>query len=264
MLRPLVRVSPAVVVGTLVIGFLTACGADAPASDETEADGVVTGPVVVFAAASLTDALDELATAFEASHPGVTVELNLAGSSSLREQILGGAPADVFVSADVAHMEALVEAEAATAPKDVAVNRLEVAVPAGNAAGVRGLADLADPDLLIGLCAEEVPCGQFAREVLSAAGVVPAPDTNEPDVRALLTKIQTGELDAGIVYRTDVLAAGDAVEGIEIPADENVLARYPAATLTEADNPGGGAAFVAFLLSDEGQEILVSHGFTRP
>ena len=123
-------------------------------------------------------------------------------------------------------------------------------------AGVTGLADFADADLLIGLCAEEVPCGEFGREALANAGVTPSIDTNEPDVRSLLTKVEAGELDAGIVYVTDVLSAGDAVEGIEIPAEDNVIATYPIAALTDAGNPEVADAFVAFVLSDEGQEIL--------
>ena len=120
---------------------------------------------------------------------------------------------------------------AAADPQTFVANQLQIAVPAGNPGGVTGLADFADADLLIGLCAEEVPCGQFGREALANAGVTPSIDTNEPDVRSLLTKVEAGELDAGIVYVTDVLSAGDAVEGIEIPADENVIATYPIAAL---------------------------------
>ena len=137
-------------------------------------------------------------------------------------------------------------------------------MPAGNEAGVTGLDDFANPDLLIGLCAEEVPCGEFGREALANAGVTPSIDTNEPDVRSLLTKVEAGDLDAGIVYVTDVLAAGDAVEGIDIPADENVIATYPIAALTDAANAEVADAFVEFVLSDEGQEILDSYGFDAP
>ncbi|HWC68428.1 MAG TPA: molybdate ABC transporter substrate-binding protein, partial [Acidimicrobiales bacterium] len=122
----------------------------------------------------------------------------------------------------------------------------------------------ADADLLIGLCAEEVPCGEFGREALSNADVTPSIDSNEPDVRALLTKIEAGELDAGIVYVTDVIAAGDAVEGVDIPADDNVTATYPIAALSDAANANVADAFVEFVLSDEGQEILRSYGFDSP
>ena len=140
-------------------------------------------------------------------------------------------------------------------------NQLQIAVPPGNSAGVTGLADFANAALLIGLCAEEVPCGEFGREALANAGVTPSIDTNEPDVRSLLTKIEADELDAGIVYVTDVQSAGDAVEGIDIPAEDNVTATYPIAALTDAGNREVAAAFVAFVLSDEGQEILTSYGF---
>ncbi len=137
-------------------------------------------------------------------------------------------------------------------------------MPAGNEAGVTGLDDFANDALLIGLCAEEVPCGEFGREALANAGVTPAIDTNEPDVRSLLTKVEAGELDAGIVYITDVLAAGDSVEGIDIPPEDNVIATYPIADLTEAANAEAAEAFVAFVLSEEGQQMLADFGFAAP
>ena len=142
-----------------------------------------------------------------------------------------------------------------------ATNALQIAVPAGNEAGITGLADFADPDLLIGLCAAEAPCGQFGREALANAGVEASVDTNEADVRSLLTKIENGELDAGIVYRTDVQAAGDAVEGVDIPADQNVVAACPIASLDDAADRELAESFVEFVLSDAGQAILLSHGF---
>jgi molybdate transport system substrate-binding protein len=159
-------------------------------------------------------------------------------------------------------MDQLVEAgEVDGTPEVFARNRLEIVVPAGNEAGVDGLDDFADPDLLIGLCAEEVPCGELGREALEGAGVTPAQDTDEPDVRSLLTKFEAGDLDAGIVYATDVRAAGDAVEGIEIPEEDNVIAECPIAALAGASEPAAAEAFVAFVLSAEGQAILASYGF---
>jgi molybdate transport system substrate-binding protein len=237
---------------TLLLLTAAACGQDDDPPAET---------VTVFAAASLTDAFTEVADAFEAANAGITVELNFAGSSALREQILAGAPADVFASANPSNMTAVIDGGAATESADFVENRLQIAVPAGNPAGITGLADFADADLLLGLCAEEVPCGQFGREALAGAGITPSLDTNEPDVRSLLTKLEAGELDAGIVYRTDVLAGGDAVEGIDIPADQDVLATYPIAVLTASGNPDAAAAFVAFVLSEEGQAIMASYGF---
>lgn len=227
--------------------------------------GTTSNEVLVSAAASLTDAFGELESAFETAHPGFDVVVNLGSSSSLREQILEGAPVDVFASANTSNMDQVVAGgEAAGEPATFARNHLQIAVPAGNPAGITGLHDLANEELLIGLCAEKVPCGDFGRQALANADVIAAIDTNEPDVRALLTKIEAGELDAGITYVTDVLSAGGAVEGIVIPDDVNVVAAYPIVTLTSAPNPDGAAAFVAFVLSEPGQAILASYGFTSP
>ncbi|MCI0347718.1 MAG: substrate-binding domain-containing protein, partial [Chloroflexi bacterium] len=146
-------------------------------------------------------------------------------------------------------------------PETFARNRLVVAVPAGNPGALTGLRDLQRAELLIGLCAEEVPCGRFAREALAKAGVTPRIDTNEPDVRALLTRVAAGELDAGIVYVTDTIAAGDAVEPVEIPDEHNVVASYPIAVVLDAENGDGGTAFVAFVTGDVGQTILEKFGF---
>lgn len=220
------------------------------------------GEVLVSAAASLTDAFAEVEAAFEAANPEVDVVLNLGSSPSLREQILEGAPADVFASANTSNMDQVVEAAEAVDPEIFVLNLLQIAVPAGNPAGITGLEDFANEDLLIGLCAKEVPCGSFGRQALEKAGVTPAIDTNEPDVRALLTKVEAGELDAGIVYLTDVLSTDGAVEGVEIPEEFNVVAEYPIAALVNAPNPDTAAEFVEFVLSEEGQAILVSYGFS--
>lgn len=236
-----------------------ACGDGRPG--ETEADR----ELVVSAAASLTEAFGEMERAFEAAHPGVDVQLNLAGSSTLRVQILEGAPVDVYASADTANM-ARVEAagELAGEPRIFARNRLQIAVPAGNPAGIDGLEDFADGDLLLGLCAEEVPCGALAREALQEAGVRADVDTHEPDVRALLTKVEAGELDAGITYRTDVLSAPGAVDGIDLPEGVRVVAEYPIAVLRRSAAPGAARRFVDFVLSGEGQAVLAEFGFAPP
>jgi molybdate transport system substrate-binding protein len=256
------------VVGVLAL-VLAACGDDdddtSSATTEAPADApALEGDITVFAAASLNDAFTELGTTFESENPDASVEFNFGASSALREQILAGAPADIFASANTSNMDQVVDGGAANDPEDFVTNLLEIAVPAGSEAGVTGLDDFANPDLLIGLCAEEVPCGELGREALANAGVTPSIDTNEPDVRSLLTKIEAGDLDAGIVYVTDVLAAGDTVEGVEIPADDNVVATYPIAALTDAANPDAADAFVEFVLSDEGQEVLDSYGFDTP
>lgn len=245
------------------MAFAVAAGCGS-GGDDTVADGAgsgLDGTITVHAAASLTDAFGEAADAFTAAHPGVEVELNVAGSQALREQILAGAPGDVFASANMATMDDVVEAGAATEPVVVAHNALEIAVPTGNPAGVDGIDDLGDDDLLVGLCAAEVPCGDAGRRALDAAGVRPAPDTEEPDVRGLLTKVAAGELDVGLVYRSDVAAAAGKVEGIEIPDAVNVVTDYPAAVLTDAGEPAIARVFVDFLRSPDGQEILESWGF---
>ena len=244
-----------------------ACGPPGPADGRAASgsDPGIEREVLVSAAASLTDAFAEIASAFEAAHPGVDVVLNLAGSASLRTQILEGAPADVFASADVKNMDRVVDAgQLSGEPRVFARNLLQIAVPAGNPAGVHDLSDFADGALRIGLCAEGVPCGDFARQALRRAGVVPALDTNEPDVRALLTKVELGELDAGITYVTDVASTHGAVEGIDIPASANVVAAYPIAVLAAARHTRAADAFVGFVLSAAGRAILAKHGFASP
>ena len=251
-----------VVMALLSCLFLAACGGS---SGDDPASSSLGGDLLVSAAASLTDAFANVETAFETDNPGVDVLLNLGPSSGLREQILEGAPADVFASANTSNMDQVAEAgEVAGDPEIFVTNLLQIAVPPGNPAGVTGLVDLANEDLLIGMCAEDVPCGDFGRTALENAGVTPAIDTNEPDVRALLTKIEAGELDAGITYVTDVASTAGAVEGVDIPAEFNVVADYPIATLVNAPNPDAAAAFVAFVLSPEGQTILNSYGFSSP
>jgi molybdate transport system substrate-binding protein len=255
-MRRALIVGGAIIRAGVAILFVVALGA---------CSGSPTEEVFVSAAASLTDAFGQMEAAFEAAHPGVDVILNFAGSSALREQILEGAPADVFASANASNMER-VEAEGLTAgPARVfATNRLAIAVPAGNPGRVSGLQDFGRAELLLGLCAEQVPCGELARTALSRAGVTPAVDTEEPDVRALLTKIEAGELDAGITYLTDVVSAGAAVEAIRIPDSASPVADYPIAVLTGGRSQQMAAEFVDFVMSEEGRRILMSYGFGTP
>lgn len=244
----------------LAATVLTVAACSNPAANASSS-----GEVLVSAAASLADAFAEAEAAFEVANPGMDVVLNLGPSSGLREQILEGAPVDVYASANASNMERLVVAgEVADGPQVFARNRLQIAVPAGNPSAVTGLEDFAREELLVGLCAEEVPCGEFARRALEKAGVSPAVDTNEPDVRALLTKIEEGELDAGITYLTDVASTGGAVEGIEIPEDQNVIAEYPVAVMAGAPNLEAARAFMEFVLSGEGRAIMADYGFTAP
>lgn len=251
------------IVGPVVAVVLVACGGGG--GDEAAATGAVAGDVTVFAAASLIDAFEALGDAFETAHPGATVTFGFAGSSSLQQQILAGAPADVFASADPAAMDAVVDGGAVRGtPVRFATNVLVIAVPAGNPAGVGAVADLTDHDLLVGLCAPEVPCGRLARRLLASSGVQPAVDTEEPDVRSLLTKIAAGELDAGIVYTTDIMAADGSVERVPIPGSAQVPATYPIAVLTDGSNRPGAKAFVELVTSGAGRAILAEHGFGPP
>lgn len=221
--------------------------------------------LVVSAAASLADAFAAIADGFEQATPGVDVVLNLGGSSALREQILEGAPVDVFASANPATMDDVVAAGLVLGqPQTLARNRLVIAVPARNPGGVSGLEDFDEEHLLIGLCADGVPCGDLARETLSSAGVTPSVDSNEPDVRALITKIAEGELDAGITYATDVVSHSEAVAGIAIPEGHDVVAEYRIAALARSANADAAAAFIAFVLSASGRETMAEFGFDPP
>ena len=229
-------------------------------SEETERRDVV-----VSAAASLTDVFTDMESAFEQAHPEFDALLNLGGSAALREQILEGAPADVFASADRQTMQDVASVgEIERVAPLFATNRMVIAVPAGNPGGVVGLDDLGRRELFVGLCAESVPCGGFALDVLARAGVDPSIDTNEPDVRSLLLKIELGEIDVGIVYVTDAMSAASSVESIAISPSHNVTAEYPIALLAGAPNADGGDAFIQFVSSDTGAAILQDHGFGLP
>src|SRR5690606_19582349 len=247
----------------MLLGVLTTAACGGPKAAPIGAGSE--GEVLVSAAASLSEAFAVVEAEFEAANPGVDVILNLGPSSGLREQILEGAPADVYASANTSNMDQLAEAgEVDGQPRIFVRNFLQIAVPPGNPADVAGLEDFGRDELLIGLCAEDVPCGDFARRALEKAGVTPAIDTNETDVEALRTKIEEGELDAGITYVTDVVSAGGAVEGIDIPEDQNVVAEYPIAVLANAPNTEAATAFVDVVVSPEGQAIMTSYGFVSP
>jgi molybdate transport system substrate-binding protein len=243
----------------IAVVFALTMSACAGAADEGRSD------VVVSAAASLTDVFDEIETAFEQQHPEFDVLLNLGGSTALREQILEGAPVDVFASADLETMDEVVAAgEAGSMVQVFATNSMVIAVPVDNPGAVEGLGDMQRDDLFVGLCADGVPCGVFARRVLASADVDPSVDTNEPSVRSLLLKIGLGEVDVGIVYTTDAIAAVGSVEPIPIASEHNVVAEYPIALLDNAPNPSGGETFLRFVTSGQGAEILRDHGFGTP
>lgn len=243
-------------------GSGTGSGDPGGAADPSASGDAVTGTVTVFAAASLTEAFEAAAKQFESDHPGVDVQFSFGGSSGLAEQILSGAPADVFAAASTTTMQLVVDGGAnAAEPTLFAKNRLEIAVPPGNPGDIRGVADFADGDKLLAVCAPEVPCGAASQKLFETAGVDAKPDTLEQDVKAVLNKVELGEVDAGLVYRTDVRAAGDAVDAVEVPEAADIINDYPIVALKDAPNPDGGQAFVAFVLSDTGQRYLDDAGF---
>ncbi|MPY93582.1 MAG: molybdate ABC transporter substrate-binding protein [Acidimicrobiia bacterium] len=259
---------------------LAACGDDNDSSSaasraESTASGAgtsgsttearATGPVTVFAAASLTEAFTEIGAQFEGADPEADLTFNFAASSALVRQITEGAPADVYASADEANMTKLVDASgAAGEPQVFARNPLEIIVQPGNPKGITGLADLANSGVVFVTCAPEVPIGRYTADALQKAGVTATPASYEENVKAVATKVTLGEADAGVVYATDVAAAGASAEGVTIPEDHNVVASYPVATTSEAPNAEGAAAFVELVLSDDGQAVLEEFGFAAP
>jgi len=219
----------------------------------------------VFAAASLTAAFEDLAKAFEASSSGHQVELHFAGTPQLVVQLQEGAPVDVFASADEPNMQKVVATgKTAAEPRIFARNRLTIVTAPGNPKRIKGLADLGRAGLRAVLCGPEVPAGHYARDALGLAGVTVTSVSDEPNVKAVVSKVQLGEVDAGIVYVTDAKAAGAAVGAVAIPDEHNVVAEYPVAAMTAGHGRAAGEAFVTFLFSAKGQRILESYGFQRP
>lgn len=259
------RVLPAAAAVSLL---LTGCAGASPtaAAAPSRTPGAVspspaplTGDLVVFAAASLQQTFTRLGDLLMAQHPDLHVTFSFGASSTLAQQLDQGAPADVFASANAATMAAA--SGVTEAPVTFAHNSLEIVVPAGNPGHVTGLADFARPRLKIAVCAVEVPCGSAAATAFAAAGVTPAPDTYEKDVTAALTKAVLGEVDAALVYRTDVRSAGAAVQGIDFPQAAAARNDYPIATVVGSHNAEAARAFVALVLSAEGQRVLTDAGF---
>jgi molybdate transport system substrate-binding protein len=241
---------------------LSACGSVAT---PVAAPDPVQGTVTMFAAASLTEAFTQVGTDFHARHKGATIQFNFAGSSTLVTNLTNGAQADVFASADEPNMARVTAAGLTAAPARIfATNRLEIVVEAGNPKHITGLADLAQPGLLVVLAAPAVPAGRYAGQALQAAGVKVTPVSLELDVKAVVSKVAMGEADAGIVYLTDVRAGGARVAGVAIPDVQNVVARYPIAVLKGGTNATAGQAFADYVLGPDGQKTLAGFGFTGP
>ena len=251
------------IAATVALG-LGGC-ASAPAASPSPIEVSLEGSITVFAAASLKGTFTELAEQFEAAHPGTTVELNFAGSADLVTQITEGAPADVFASADEKNMAKLTDVDLVDGePVDFATNVLEIAVPPTNPAAIETFADLAGPGVKLVICAPEVPCGAATVKVEQASGVSLSPVSEESSVTDVLGKVTSGEADAGLVYVTDVIAAGDAVDGIEFDESAEAVNTYPIAALTDADAADVAAAFVAFVTGEAGRAVLTAAGFGLP
>jgi molybdate transport system substrate-binding protein len=260
-----VRIRSLLVPSVAVALTLTACGGSSAGEDTAATSSEAhSGTLTVFAAASLTDVFGALGDQLTADNPDLEIQFNFAGSSALATQIVQGAPADVFASANQTQMTVVTDEDLQAAePQVFTQNVLQIAVPAGNPAGITGIDDFAREELTLAICAAEVPCGAAAEQVFETAGVTAVPDTLEEDVRAALTKVALGEVDAALVYASDVVATGDAVEGIEFPEAEDAINEYPICVLADAPNPDAAQAFVDLVLSDDGQAALEAAGF-RP
>jgi molybdate transport system substrate-binding protein len=239
--------------------LLAGCGGSSGSASPTGGD--LSGSITVFAAASLTAAFGTVGTDFQRAHPGTAIHFAFAGSSTLVAQVQQGAIGDVFASADQPNVQKLIDAGlTAGAPSIFARNKLQMVVPAGNPKHITGLADLGRSGLVVVLCAPAVPCGRYALQALQKANVTVRPASQETDVKAVLTKVSLGEADAGIVYVTDVKAAGARVQGVDIPAGLNVIADYPIVVLKDSQNTGLAKAFIGYLHAD-GQRTLAHYGF---
>ena len=220
------------------------------------------GTLTVLAAASLTETFTALEKRFEADHPGVDVKLNYAGSSDLAQQIVNGAPADVFAAASDATMKTVTDAGlAAGPPKIFATNVLQIATAPGNPKGIASFADLAKPDLKVVVCAPQVPCGAAAEKIEKATGVTLRPVSEEADVKSTLGKVTSGDADAGLVYVTDVSSAKGTVQGVSFPEADQATTNYPIAVLKDAPQAQLAQQFVDLVTGDEGQQALKAAGF---
>jgi molybdate transport system substrate-binding protein len=239
----------------------SSAGSGSPSASKSAS---VTGTINVFAASSLQEAFTKLGSQFEAAHPYTKVVFNFGPSTGLAEQIGQGAPADVFASASTKTMDQVVSSGDAANPTNFVSNTMEIAVPPKNPAHIKKLADLAKKDVKVSLCQADVPCGVTALKVFDNAKITVTPVTQEIDVKSTLSKVTLGEVDAGVVYVTDVRAAGASVKGIEIPANVNASTTYPIAPITASKNKATAQAFVAYVLSPDGLAALTAAGFSEP
>ncbi len=241
---------------------LAGCGADSSGSGGGSEE---TGTLHVLAAASLTETFTALAHEFEADHPGVKVELAFDSSATLAEQVTQGAPADVLATADERTLQTVVDAGGVEGkPQVFATNHLQLVVPPDNPAGITTFADLARPGVKFVVCVDSAPCGKLAATVLDATGITAKPVSEEVDVRAVLSKVELDEADAGLVYATDAIAGGDKVKAIDVPTSNENLNTYPIAALADARKPALAKAWVDLVTSAKGQQVLSHAGFGKP
>jgi molybdate transport system substrate-binding protein len=253
----------------LTAAAIAGCGSSASNGSSNAQAGSNSSPsssakITVFAAASLQGSFTKLGKQFEAAHPDDKVTFSFGPSSGLASQITSGAPADVFASAAVANMDQVVKAGDASSPSDFAKNVMEVAVPPKNPAHITTLDNLSKSSVKVALCQPQVPCGVTAAKVFKNANITVKPVTLEADVRSVLSKVELGDVDAGMVYVTDVKATGNQVKGIKIAKSDNASTTYPIATISDSKHQGVAKEFVGYVLSPAGQKVLTAAGFEKP
>ena len=243
---------------------LAACSSSSAGGAESSSGASVSGSITVLAASSLKEAFAKLGQQFEAAHPGSKVTFSFGASSDLAQQVVNGSPADVFASASTKTMTTVTDAGDATNPQNFATNVMEVATPPSNPAGVTTLADVAKPTVKVAVCAPAVPCGVAAAALFQKNNLTVTPVTQEADVKSVLAKVELNAVDAGIVYVTDVQAAGDKVKGIAIDPSQNVTTTYPIAVIKASKQTATAQAFVSYVLSADGRAVLTAAGFGAP
>ncbi|MBV1777562.1 molybdate ABC transporter substrate-binding protein [Paeniglutamicibacter sp. ABSL32-1] len=260
------RKSPTLLAAAILAAALAGCtSGTANNAGASGSSGGLSGEITVFAAASLKTTFTRLAGDFEAQHPGTKIALSFAGSSDLATQITAGAPADVFASADPGNMEKLSEAGLLDgAPRTFATNTLAIAVPPDNPASISTFADLAGQGVKVVICAPQVPCGTATKAVEESTKTPLAPVSEESSVTDVMGKVTSGEADAGLVYVTDILAAGDKVKGIKFPEAKTAVNTYPLATVATSPSKDLANAFTEFVAGPEGRKVLTDAGFGTP
>jgi molybdate transport system substrate-binding protein len=244
--------------------LLTGCGKSS-VTQSSSGSTATKRTLVVFAAASLKESFTSLAHSFEARHPGLVVKLSFAGSDTLAASINAGAPVDVFAAASTKTLSIVTDAKHGSGqPVAFARNQLEIAVPAGNPKHIARLADTTKPGTKLVLCAATVPCGAAAQKAYTAGGIKANPVSFELDVKSVLNKVQLGEADAGLVYVSDVKTARGKVEGVAFPESAKAIATYPIVGVDTGKDAADARAFIAYVLSPAGQDVLTGNGFLKP